>query len=97
MAPHRSHTLLNARADAHVLTLASGGGVLPLMAAATSARLVTGVERSHMLYRMARQVLAANASAPGADRVQLIGRRLQAIGIEGAHRHHTSLILSACS
>ena len=70
-------------ADAHVITLASGGGVLALRAAAEGARMVTGIESSRMLYRMARQILADNATAPGADRVHLVGRRLQAVGIEG--------------
>lgn len=45
------------RADAHVLVLGAGGGLLALMAAAAGARRVTAVERSRMLYRMARQVL----------------------------------------
>ena len=41
---------------ARVLTLAAGGGVLPLLAAAAGAASVIAVERSRMLYRMARQV-----------------------------------------
>ena len=66
-----------------MLTLAAGGGLLPLLAAGAGAARVTAVERSRMLYRLARQVLAANGSAPGAERVHLIGRRLQAVGIAG--------------
>ena len=49
---------------AHVLTLAAGGGVLPLMAAAAGAASVTAIERSRMLYRMARQVPCCSAFAP---------------------------------
>lgn len=45
------------RAGAHVLVLGAGTGVLPLMAAGAGAGSVTAVERTRMLYRMARQVL----------------------------------------
>lgn len=71
-------------ADAHVLVLGAGGGLLALMAAAAGARRVTAVERSRMLYRMARQVLEANGDAPNAERVHLIDRKLRAVGIAGA-------------
>jgi predicted RNA methylase len=43
-------------ADAHVLVLGADTGLLPLMATAAGAGSVTAVERTRMLYRMARQV-----------------------------------------
>ncbi len=52
------------RPGARVLTLAAGGGVLPLLAAAAGAAHVTAVERSRMLYRMARQVGNPAHAAP---------------------------------
>ncbi|CAL8464829.1 g4364 [Coccomyxa elongata] len=42
-------------AGAHVLALGAGSGVLALMAARAGARRVTAVERSRMLFRLARQ------------------------------------------
>jgi hypothetical protein len=53
-----------AHSGAHALTLAAGGGVLPLLAAAAGAANVTAVERSRMLYRMARQVLCCAVFTP---------------------------------
>ena len=74
--------------DTHVLVLGSGGGLLSLVAAGAGAGSVTAVERSRMLYRMAKQVLESNCSRGGAEgeaaaRVSLLDRRLQAVGVAG--------------
>ncbi|KAL4447971.1 hypothetical protein ABPG75_005190 [Micractinium tetrahymenae] len=72
---------------ASALVLGSGGGLLPLLAAEAGAGEVTAVERSRMLYRMAKQVLEGNRGSgpdPGAaDRVRLLDRRLQAVAVRG--------------
>lgn len=41
----------------HVLTLGAGGGVLPLLTGRAGASRVTALERSRMLYRMAKQTV----------------------------------------
>lgn len=69
------------------LVLGTGGGLLPLLAAQAGAGEVVAVERSRMLYRMAKQVLESNRGGgadPGAaDRVCLLDRRLQAVAVRG--------------
>eukprot|EP00887_Chlorella_sp_A99_P004798 scaffold4.g4798.t1 len=67
----------------HALVLAAGGGALGLLAARAGAGAVTCVERSRMLFRMAKQALEANRSQPGAGSVRLMDRRLQAVGVAG--------------
>lgn len=47
-------------AGKHVLVLGQGTGILALLSRSVGARQVTCVERSSMLYRMAKQSLAAN-------------------------------------
>ena len=74
------------QAPAHVLVLGAGGGLLGLLAAQAGADRVTAVERTRMLYRMARQCLDANAQGQNAElttRVRLLERRLQAVGVQG--------------
>ena len=67
-----------------MLVLGGGGGVAALLAARAGAGRVTAVERERMLYRMARQALAANAAAPGAARITLLDRPLRLVGVAGA-------------
>lgn len=55
------------------------------MAARAGAGWVTAVERSRMLYRMARQALDANSDAPGAAHVRIVDCPLRCIGVEGVH------------
>jgi hypothetical protein len=71
------------RAD--VLVLGAGGGLLSLLAAQAGAGSVMAVERSRMLYRMAKQCLESNAEQQGevVGRVRLVDRRLQAVGVAG--------------
>ena len=71
--------------EAHALVLGAGGGMLSLLAAEAGAAHVTAVERSRMLYRMAKQGVEANAVQHAAvvSRVQLLDRRLQAVGVTG--------------
>lgn len=66
-----------------MLVLGAGGGLLGLLAARAGAGRVTMVERSRMLYRMARQALDANPNAPRVERIHLVGRRLQSCGVRG--------------
>ena len=70
---------------ADVLVLGAGGGLLSLLAAQAGAGCVTAVERSRMLYRMAKQCLESNAGQHGevVGRVRLVDRRLQAVGVAG--------------
>ena len=50
---------------AHVLVLGQGSGMLGLLAARAGATVVTCIERSAMLYRMAAQALADNSRLEG--------------------------------
>ena len=68
---------------AHVLALSSGGGILPLLASRAGAGRVTAIERSRMLYRMAKQILSSNMDAPGTENVRLLARSLFAVGGPG--------------
>ena len=71
---------------ADALVLGAGGGLLSLLAAQAGAGSVIAVERSRMLYRMAKQCLEANAAGQHAElaaRVQLLDRPLQAVGFAG--------------
>ena len=54
------------RPGAQVLTLAAGGGALPLLATAAADTHVVAVERSRMLYRVARQVRNPALYSPSA-------------------------------
>lgn len=83
-------------AGAHVLVLGAGTGVLALSAAAAGAGRVTAVERSRMLYRMARAMLDANRAAAGAANVYLISRRLKAVGIAGDSHDRTARHPARC-
>lgn len=77
---------LQQRPGADALVLGAGGGLLALLAARAGAGCVTAVERSRMLYRMARQVLEANAEGQHREavaRVHLLDRRLQSVGVQG--------------
>ncbi len=67
-----------------MLVLGAGTGVQALSAAAAGSVRVTAIERTRMLYRMARQLLDANKSAAGAARVRLVDRQLRAVGVAGA-------------
>lgn len=91
------HKVLESKPDAHVLALAAGGGVLALLATRAGAGRVTAVERSRMLYRMAKQILEDNSSeVPGVQQVYLMARSLTSLGIEGESlpppslKHHLS-------
>lgn len=67
-----------------MLALGAGGGLLALLAAGAGAGRVTAVERSRSLYRMTRQALEANAARGEVARaVQLVDRKLQAVGVQG--------------
>lgn len=72
---------------AFTLVLGTSGGLLPLLAAQAGTGQVAAVERSRMLYRMARQVLESNRGSGGdpgaAGRVCLLDRRLQAVAVRG--------------
>ena len=77
---------LQQRPGADAVVLGAGGGLLALLAAQVGAASVTAVERSRMLYRMARQCLetaAAGQHAEVAARVSLLDRRLQSVGVAG--------------
>ena len=80
------HQQVPARAGAHVLVLGQGTGVLALLAARAGAARVSGVERSRMLFRMARQALAANVGAANAGRIRLLDCPLRCIGVAGAQQ-----------
>ena len=74
------------RPGADALVLGAGGGLLSLLAAQAGCGSVTAVERSRMLFRMAKQCLEANAGGEHAEvaaRVRLVDRRLQSVGVEG--------------
>lgn len=74
------------RPGADALVLGAGGGLLALLAAQAGCGSVTAVERSRMLFRMAKQCLEANAGGEHAEvaaRVRLVDRRLQSVGVEG--------------
>ncbi|KAK9863942.1 hypothetical protein WJX84_003683 [Apatococcus fuscideae] len=64
-----------------VLILSAGTGLLGMLAAASGAPEVICIERSRFLYRMAKQALQANPNLQ--SRIILVGRRLQACGVEG--------------
>lgn len=66
-----------------MVVVGAGSGLLSLSAAAAGASSVTAVERSRFLYRMARDLLDANRSAPGITAINLVDRRLTAVGIAG--------------
>lgn len=51
----------------HVLTVEAGGGYLPLMAGRSGAPRVTALERSRMLYRMAKQSVEVRSRMQGHD------------------------------
>lgn len=70
-------------AGAHVLVLGQGSGILAMLAARCGAGRVTCVERSRMLYRMAKQALLSNRDAPGAERIHLVDGPLSCLHVEG--------------
>ncbi|KAK9917705.1 hypothetical protein WJX75_007354 [Coccomyxa subellipsoidea] len=74
---------LEEQPGAHILVLGAGSGVLALMAARAGAGRVTAVERSRMLYRMARQALDANLDAPGAANIRIVDCQLRGVGVQG--------------
>ena len=80
-----------ARTGAHVLVLGQGTGVLALLAARAGAGRVSSVERSRMLFRMAKQALAANTGATNADRIRLLDCPLRCIGVAGAQQPRNRL------
>ena len=75
----------------HVLTLGAGGGVLPLLTGRAGASRVTALERSRMLYRMAKQTVevrvypkpqpfqAAFAKPPAGMLVSRMGKLMRAL------------------
>ena len=68
-----------------VLAVSAGGGVLGLIAAKAGASNVTQVERSRMLYRMAKQVRDSNEEGPLKSlcaRVDLVSGILGSVGVE---------------
>ena len=67
----------------HVVVLGAGGGILGLLAGQAGAGRATCIERSRMLYRMAKQALEANRGRPGMGAVHLLDRRLQSVGVAG--------------
>ena len=77
---------MHACTGAHVLVLGQGSGMLALLAARAGAGRLSSVERSRMLFRMAKQALAANGGAAGADCIRLLDRPLQCIGVAGAQQ-----------
>ena len=66
-----------------MLVLGAGTGLLGLLAAQAGAGRVTCVERSGMLYRMAKQTLEANAGRLPAGVVHLLPRPLEVAGVLG--------------
>ena len=84
-----SQQQLHACTGAHVLVLGQGSGILALLAARAGAERVSSVERSRMLYRMAKQVLAGNTGAAHADRIALLDCPLSCIGVAGAQQPWT--------
>ncbi|KAK9803026.1 hypothetical protein WJX72_005333 [[Myrmecia] bisecta] len=67
----------------HILVLGTGTGVLGLMAARAGAGRVTCIERSRMLFRMAKQALEGNRDMEGIGALHLLDRRLQSCGVAG--------------
>ena len=67
-----------------MLVLGQGTGILALLAARAGAGRVSSIERSRMLFRMAKQTLAANAGAANAERISLLDCPLRCIGVAGA-------------
>jgi len=70
---------LQKRPGGHVLALSGGGGLLSLMAAKHGGGRVSAIERSRMLYRMAKQIISSNESVPRVENVHLIARNLSAV------------------
>lgn len=64
-----------------MLVLSQGTGVLPMLAVQSGAGTVTAIERGRMLYRMAKQTLAANPSL--ADSISLLDRPLSHCAVSG--------------
>jgi len=62
---------------AHALVVSSGGGILGLMAAETGISQVTQVERSRMLYRMAKQIITSNMEKEFSKNINLISGILE--------------------
>lgn len=77
-----------------VLCLSAGGGIMPIMCAAAGAHSVTAIERSRMLYRMAKQVLESNMSMlkqSGCDgAIELVPQSLYAFNTESAQTASSS-------
>lgn len=69
----------------HTVVISSGGGVLGLLTAQAGAQKVTQVERSKMLYRMAKQILDSNKNLPYSKNVEIVSGVLETVrvGTEG--------------
>ena len=89
-------------AGAHVLAVGAGTGILALTSAAAGSGEVTALERSKMMYHMAKQAVKANRWGPeGADQRQGGGGggRLEPIGRaagQGREPGHCSACYDLC-
>jgi predicted RNA methylase len=89
---------LNDHPNAHVLALSSGGGALPILAAQAGAGRVSAIERGRMLYRMAKQVLSANAdNLPKDCIVDLLPRGLHNCTTNTANGESGNVALASAS
>eukprot|EP00889_Picochlorum_renovo_P007052 jgi/Picre1/34082/NNA_001557.t1 len=73
------------QSSSHTVVISSGGGVLGLLTAQAGAQKVTQVERSKMLYRMAKQILDSNKNLPYSKNVEIVSGVLETVrvGTEG--------------
>lgn len=67
--------------SSHAVVISSGGGVLGLLAAQAGAHKVTQVERSKMLYRMAKQILDSNKDLPYTKNVEIVSGVLETVKV----------------
>lgn len=65
----------------NALVISAGGGILGLLAAQAGAQSVTQVERSRMLYRMAKQIKESNKDIDYTNNVDLVSGILESVKV----------------
>ena len=87
---------LNSMVNPHVLVLGSGGGVLSLLTAKAGAGQVTAIERSRMLYRMAKQILSSNENVPGAENINLMACNIFSVRVAEEEEDEKRTVQEEC-